>query len=51
MGKIIHVFLVAPNTKSEKDTRMAEKAHDNGDDTGMMEDKKCAYLNGNAEIM
>ena len=51
MGKIIHVFLVASNTKSEKDTTMAEKAHGSRDDTGMMENKKNAYLNGNAEIM
>ena len=51
MGRITHVFFVAPNTKSEKDTRMAEKAHGSRDDIGMMENKKDSYLNGNTEIM
>jgi hypothetical protein len=47
MNEINHVFLVVSNTKSEKDTRMIAKAGCSQNETGMMENKKIAYLNGN----
>jgi len=47
MGEINHVFLVVSSTKSEKDMRMVAKAWGSRDETGMMENKKIAYLNGN----